>query len=123
MIPPIDIWGAELPRRIVVLTVATNRITMFLLCRNMEGAFVMEATIQKWGNSNAIRLPKTILSTANLKENDKVQIVMRQDEIVIRKAKKAHKTWAERFEGYTGTYEAVEFDMSAVGEERFWENE
>jgi antitoxin MazE len=83
----------------------------------------MEGTIQKWGNSNAVRLPKTILNTANLKENDKVEIVMRQDEIVIRKAQKTHKTWAERFEGYTGTYEAGEFDMSAVGEERCWENE
>ena len=44
----------------------------------------MEATIQKWGNSNAICLPKTILNTANLKENDKVQIILRQDEIAIR---------------------------------------
>jgi antitoxin MazE len=82
----------------------------------------MEATIQKWGNSNAIRLPKTILNTVNIKENDKVQIALRQDEIVIRKVK-AHKTWAERFEGYTETHESVEFDASAVGKERFWENE
>ncbi|MDR0881789.1 MAG: AbrB/MazE/SpoVT family DNA-binding domain-containing protein [Candidatus Adiutrix sp.] len=83
----------------------------------------MEATIQKWGNSNAVRLPKAILGTADLKENDKVQIAVRLGEIVVRKAPKTHKTWAERFAGYTGTYEAGEFDSSAVGEERFWENE
>jgi antitoxin MazE len=83
----------------------------------------METKIQKWGNSNAVRLPRAILSTVNLRENDKVQILLQQDEIIIRKAKKTHKTWAERFEGYTGTYEAGEFDTSAVGEERFWENE
>ena len=83
----------------------------------------MEATIQKWGNSNAVRLPKAMLNTANLKENDKVQITLHQNEIIIRKANKIHKTWAERFEGYAGTYNAGEFDMSAVGEERFWENE
>ncbi|MDR0853827.1 MAG: AbrB/MazE/SpoVT family DNA-binding domain-containing protein [Clostridiales Family XIII bacterium] len=82
----------------------------------------MEATIQKWGNSNAIRLPKAILNEVKLKENDKVQIIMLKEEIVIRKAK-VHRTWAERFEGYTGTYEAAEFDTSSVGEERFWENE
>jgi antitoxin MazE len=83
----------------------------------------MEATIQKWGNSNAVRISKAALATANLKEKDKVQITAKQGEIIIRKAPKAHKTWAERFEGYVGTYEAEEFDASAVGEERFWESE
>jgi antitoxin MazE len=83
----------------------------------------MEATVQKWGNSHAVRIPKTALVTANLKDKDKVQIIAKQDEIIIRKSRRTHKTWAERFEGYTGAYEAGEFDTSAVGEERFWENE
>ena len=83
----------------------------------------MQTKIQKWGNSNAVRIPKTALAAANLKENEKVRIITKQDEIIIRKSEKAHKTWAERFEGYTGTYGAEEFDMSAVGEERFWESE
>jgi antitoxin MazE len=83
----------------------------------------MNATIQKWGNSHAVRIPKIVLSAANLKEKDKVQIITKQDEIIIRKSEKTHKTWAERFDGYTGTYEAGEFDTTAVGEERFWENE
>jgi antitoxin MazE len=34
----------------------------------------MYTTIQKWGNSQAVRLPKDILEEANLQENDKVQI-------------------------------------------------
>jgi antitoxin MazE len=83
----------------------------------------MKATIQKWGNSHAVRIPKIALSDANLKEKDKVQIITQQNEIILRKSKTTHRTWAERFEGYTGTYEAGEFDASAVGEERFWENE
>jgi antitoxin MazE len=83
----------------------------------------MEATIQKWGNSNAVRIPKAALTAANLKEKDKVQIITKHSEIIIRKSQRTHKTWAERFEGYTGTYEAGELDTSAVGEEMFWENE
>jgi antitoxin MazE len=83
----------------------------------------MEATIQKWGNSNAVRIPKTALIAANLEEKDKVQIITKQNEIIIRKSKRTHRTWTERFEGYTGMYEIGEFDTSAVGEERFWENE
>jgi antitoxin MazE len=83
----------------------------------------MKATIQKWGNSNAVRIPKTALAAANLKENDEVRIITKQDEIIIRKLQRTHKTWTERFEGYTGTYESGEFDASAAGEERFWESE
>jgi antitoxin MazE len=83
----------------------------------------MEATVQKWGNSHAVRIPKTILVAANLKDKDKVQIIANQDEIIIRKFQRTHKTWSERFEGYTGTYKTGEFDSSAVGEERFWEDE
>jgi antitoxin MazE len=83
----------------------------------------MKATIQKWGNSNAVRIPKIVLAAADLKEKDTVQIITKQNEIIIRKAKKTHRTWAERFEGHTVTYEAGEFDTSAVGEERFWEQE
>jgi antitoxin MazE len=75
----------------------------------------MKSIIQKWGNSNAVRIPKTALVAANLKEKDEVQIITKQDEIIIRKSQRKHRTWAERFEGYTGTYETGEFDTSAVG--------
>ena len=34
----------------------------------------MCTTIQKWGNSHAIRIPKAILEMAELNENDKVKI-------------------------------------------------
>jgi hypothetical protein len=35
--------------------------------------------------------------------------------------KAAIQTWTERFEGYTGTYEAGEFDTSSVIKEKFWD--
>jgi len=75
--------------------------------------------IQKWGNSNAVRLPKSVLSAANLSENDEVSITARDDEIIIRKVKR-HRTFSERMEGYDGKYVSEELDSSAVGEERFW---
>jgi antitoxin MazE len=43
----------------------------------------MRATIQKWGNSNAVRIPKTALAAANMKEHDNVWIITKQDEIII----------------------------------------
>lgn len=35
----------------------------------------MEAKLQKWGNSEGIRIPSKILKSLHLKENDKIIIV------------------------------------------------
>lgn len=39
----------------------------------------MYTTIQKWGNSHAVRLPKGILEVADLSENDRVEIKAEND--------------------------------------------
>ncbi|MCL2785835.1 MAG: AbrB/MazE/SpoVT family DNA-binding domain-containing protein [Methanomassiliicoccaceae archaeon] len=75
--------------------------------------------IQKWGNSNAIRIPKNILMTANMSENDEVSMTATENEIVIRKEKR-HRTFSERMNGYEGKYVVEELDSSSVGMERFW---
>ncbi|MDR2197267.1 MAG: AbrB/MazE/SpoVT family DNA-binding domain-containing protein [Coriobacteriales bacterium] len=84
----------------------------------------MISTIQKWGNSNAVRIPKPLLSDVSLKENDPVEITVLGRDILIRKItpKPAHRTLAERLEEarFAGTYQADEYDQSAVGDEVFW---
>jgi len=75
--------------------------------------------IQKWGNSNAVRLPKNILRTANMSENDEVSVTATENEIIIRKEKR-HRTFAERMNGYEGKYVVEELDPSSVGKERSW---
>jgi len=81
----------------------------------------MTTTIQKWGNSQAIRLPKAILESLLLKENDTVEIKAVNDSIVISKAsrKRRAKTSLEaRFKDYTGEYSCEEYDWgSPVGKE------
>jgi antitoxin MazE len=83
----------------------------------------MDAVIQKWGNSNGIRLSKAILNTADLREKDRVEIVARENEIIIKKAGGVHKTLKERLTGCVEVYVAEEYDSSSVGEENFWKNE
>ncbi|OHW63379.1 antitoxin MazE [Andreesenia angusta] len=79
----------------------------------------MLAKIQKWGNSNGIRIPKSALETVHLKENDKVEIVVKEGNIIIMPLKK-HKTFEERIAGFTGEYEYEEWDTGEpVGEEVF----
>ena len=81
----------------------------------------MTTTIQKWGNSQAVRLPKAILESLLLKENDIVEITTVNDSIVICKAvrkRRAKISLEERFSDYTGEYDCVEYDWgSPVGKE------
>lgn len=81
----------------------------------------MQALIQKWGNSQAIRLPKAILETARLGENEQVQIFAEPDKIIIRKAAAMkHRTLAERLADFDGEYVFEEWDTGApAGREVF----
>ncbi|HBW36049.1 AbrB/MazE/SpoVT family DNA-binding domain-containing protein [Desulfosporosinus sp. BICA1-9] len=80
----------------------------------------MYTTIQKWGNSQAIRLPKAILEMAELHENDKVEIKVQDGNLVIVPVKK-HRTLEERIAEYSGgDYRCSEWDTGkTVAEEVF----
>lgn len=43
----------------------------------------MRTSIQSWGNSQAVRLPKTILELAQMNVNDKVDVYVEDNKIVI----------------------------------------
>ena len=73
----------------------------------------MNGTIQKWGNSGAVRLPKAILETAQLHENDDVEITVVEMNIVIKKIKARHKTLKERLRGFSGEYVGTEWKTGA----------
>ena len=79
----------------------------------------MDAVVQKWGNSSAIRLTKTILKTANISESDRVRITAAPNEIIIRKASKPHIPIKERLKGYNGAYVAEEKAVTPIGKEIF----
>jgi len=81
----------------------------------------MMTTIQKWGNSQGVRLPKTILDELFLQENDQVEIVAENDSIIIKKAtrkRRAKKSLEELFAYYKGDYKCEEWDTGKpVGKE------
>ena len=63
----------------------------------------MNATIQKWGNSQGIRLPKIVLDELGFTENDKVEITTSEDCIILRRAiKPKHITLQDRLETFYG---------------------
>lgn len=81
----------------------------------------MTTTIVKWGNSQGIRLPKNLLETADLSENDTIEIFVKDKEIIIKKASPKNKNFksiTELFADYNGSYEPVEIDYGEpVGRE------
>lgn len=79
----------------------------------------MQAKIQKWGNSQGIRIPKAFLEALGMMENDFVELSRVDDNIIIRKVKKENTlTLEDIFKDYDGESVAEEFDWgSPVGEE------
>ena len=63
----------------------------------------MYATVQKWGNSQGIRIPKSLLESLGIRENDRVELFQTEDMITIKKAAAApHKTLEERLTSFYG---------------------
>lgn len=73
---------------------------------------MMYGTIRKWGNSLGIRIPRSALVAARLRENDNVEIIASQDTITLRKVRRP-KSLDALFAGYHGDYVPVEFDTGA----------
>lgn len=72
----------------------------------------MYGVIQRWGNSQGVRLPKGALNIANLRENDAVEIIASERAITIRK-RRERRTLDDLFAGYAGDYRPEEYDVGA----------
>jgi len=82
----------------------------------------MQTTITKWGNSQGVRLPKPLLESAHLLEDDIVEVIVKDDSIIIKKTenKRRHRTLKERLAGFDGEYIGQEWDTGpSVGNEVF----
>lgn len=45
----------------------------------------MTLKLTKWGNSFGIRIPKNILDELSIKENDNLEIIVKNNQIILRK--------------------------------------
>lgn len=48
----------------------------------------MQARVQKWGNSQGLRLSKNVLQKANIEVGDEVEVVADEEQILIKKVPK-----------------------------------
>ena len=79
--------------------------------------------VQKWGNSQGIGLPKKILKDLGIDINDKIEIILNDEEIILRKVKK-YIDLDDLFKDYKGDYREdfaeFEFFGEAQGREFKW---
>ena len=69
----------------------------------------MEVKLQKWGNSNGIRIPSDFLKILNVKTNDKLDLSIEGEKIIISKLKSNELYLKEEFEKYNGKNLAKDF--------------
>ena len=81
----------------------------------------MTTTIQKWGNSQGIRIPNILLDSVNWVENEQITIIVENGKLVIEKANEhKRKNIKELFEGFNGEYEPIKIDWGEPKGEEIW---
>lgn len=76
-------------------------------------------TLQKWGNSKGIRLPKVLIDELGWSENDELSISKDDDKIIIKKHNK-RKSIVELFDGYNEDYKPEEIDWGETKGKEIW---
>jgi antitoxin MazE len=64
--------------------------------------------VQKWGNSQGLRLPKHVLETADISLGDDVEVIPQQGQIIIKKVSKPKFDLAEMVSRMPRDYEVRE---------------
>lgn len=80
----------------------------------------MEYKVQKWGNSNGIRIPKVFLDTLNLKSGDAVSMVREDDKIIIKKKSRPRVSLKQRIKNYEGPNKCEEFSWDEAKGKEIW---
>ena len=81
----------------------------------------MTVNIQKWGNSQGIRIPKYMLDDLSWSDNETVDITIENGKIVIERTSPSQKkNIVELFEGFNGKYDAEDFDWGEPSGREVW---
>lgn len=79
------------------------------------------STISKWGNWQGIRLPKTLLELLKWENNDKLEIIVEDENIRIKKLiHQKRKNIKELFANYEKEYKTQEIDWGEPEGKEIW---
>ena len=85
-----------------------------------KGADNMTTSIQKWGNSQGVRIPKILLDTVNWSEDEEITIVVENGKLIMEKANGKRKNIKDLFENYTEEYIPIEIDWGEPEGKEIW---
>ena len=80
----------------------------------------METRLQKWGNSDGIRIPSSLLKMLDVKTNDKVELNYEDNKIIITKPKKRIISLEERFAKFNGENLSKDFTWDGPQGKEIW---
>jgi len=80
----------------------------------------MQTKIQKWGNSLALRIPKSFALNVNLKQNELVDISIDKDKIIISPIAPKKYSLEDLLEGVSENNLHGEFDTGAPAGKEIW---
>lgn len=79
----------------------------------------MVTTIQKWGNSQGIRIPKYLLDAVKWSDDERLVLSVDKGRIIIEKAE-PRKNITELFADFDGEYVPIEVDWGEPAGEEIW---
>ena len=78
----------------------------------------MDTMVQKWGNSLALRIPRSVAKDSRLHQGSVVDIVLIAGKIVVKPKRQQHYTLAQLLKGVTKRNRHAELDWGGqVGQE------
>ena len=81
----------------------------------------MTATIKRWGNSAAVRIPRSTLTQANLEEGNDVEIVVSKEGEITLRAVRKRESIQELFANYDGGFfQTEEIDWGKTQGNEIW---
>lgn len=91
---------------------------MYTQCRYTQGYEAMNATVQKWGNSLALRIPSALAKDIDLRQGSSVELAVECGRMIVKPAKKRKPALAELLKGVTKANRHAETDWGPpVGKE------
>jgi antitoxin MazE len=82
----------------------------------------MSTTIQKWGNSQGVRIPKNILNMMSWDTNQEIELIPDPEngQLVLAKVDNRNSYLEKLFEDFDGVYQTEEFDWGEPQGDEVW---
>ncbi len=80
----------------------------------------MQVSLQRWGNSQGIRIPKSIVNEMNLDKNQKFDLTIQDEKIILTKQQENFSLIRELFENYETENNQIEFDWGKPKGNEIW---